>query len=216
MQPQRDLKQAGGVQMKKGKIVLFIAAAFFYAWILAELTYMQRTERVLFLFGYLLKEFDSLYVLWGVLLVVTMILIDTVFSDKPKTKKLHTGIISGIAVLVIGIVPVVYNTVVLNSYTTALERLSFVDDKKAIINEFHEPDDTSADITVYQYDGAVAKKLGEFPGFFSSHCIEEGKWDYTYDEWGRKLTVNIYYDEIIFLIKEEYDTGTWTQEFTLE
>ena len=202
--------------MKKGKIILFIAAAFFYAWILAELTYMQRTERVLFLFGCLVKEFDSLYILWGVLLVVTMILIDTVFSDKPKNKKLHTGIISGIAVIAVGIVPVVYNTVVLNSYTTALERLSFVDDKKAIINEFHEPDDICADITVYQYNGVVAKKLGEFPGFFSSHCIEEGKWDYTYDEWGRKLTLNIYYDEVSPFLKKEYDTGTWTQEFTLE
>ncbi|MCH5348519.1 MAG: hypothetical protein J1E40_04285 [Oscillospiraceae bacterium] len=203
--------------MKKGKIILYIAAAFFYAWLLAELTYMHRTERVLFLFGYFLKEYDSLYILWGVLLVVTMILIDTVFSDKPKTKKLHTGIISGIAVLVIGIVPVVYNTVVLNSYSTALENLSFVDSKNAIVNECHEPDDTSAEITVYQLDGYVARKLGEVPAWlFLDDYIQEGKWDYTYDEWGRKLTVNIYYDEVSPFLKKEYDTGVWTQEFTLE
>lgn len=203
--------------MKKGKIILFIAAAFFFAWLLAELTYMQRTERVLFLFGCLLKEFDSLYVLWGVLLAVTMILIDTVFSDKQKNKKLHTGIISGIAVLVIGIVPVVYNTVALNSYSIALERLSFVDGKKAIINETHKPDDGYAERIVYQLDGDVAKKLGEVPAWlFLNDYIQEGKWGYTYDEWGRKLTVNIYYDEVSPFLKKEYDTGTWTQEFTLE
>lgn len=203
--------------MKIKKIIAFIAVIFFYALLLAGLTYMQKTESVLFLFGYLLREFDSLYGLWLVLLAVTMILTGTDFFSKPKSKKLHTGIISGIVVLVVGIAPVVYDVVYLRIHSLAFEKLYLSDGKKVLINEVDEiAGYRHEECIVYQFNGIAAKKLGEIPEIFSNNCIEEGKWDHTYDESDKKLTINIYYDEMSPYIKEEYDTGVWKQEFTLD
>ena len=54
---------------------------------------------------------------------------------------------------------------------------------------------------------------------FSNNCLEQGKYEYEYDEKSKLLTVICEYgeygDDTVFL-KEEYDTGFMSYEFELE
>ena len=73
---------------------------------------------------------------------------------------------------------------------------------------------------VYQINGFAAKKAGEIDEtYFSNKCLSQDKYTYEYDEAGKKLTIiceyGTYGDGTVRL-KEEYDTGFWEKEFTLE
>ena len=73
---------------------------------------------------------------------------------------------------------------------------------------------------VYHINGFAAKKLGEIDEtYFSNKCLSQDKYTYEYDEASKKLTIiceyGTYGNEVVRL-KEEYDTGFWEKEFTLE
>ena len=70
-------------------------------------------------------------------------------------------------------------------------------------------------ISVYQINGIAAKKLGGInETYFSNKCLLQDKYSYEYDEAGKKLTVICEHGSAS--IEEEYGTGFWEKEFTLE
>ncbi|MDE5577277.1 MAG: hypothetical protein K2J11_07815, partial [Oscillospiraceae bacterium] len=73
---------------------------------------------------------------------------------------------------------------------------------------------------VYQINGIAAKKLGEIDeSYFSNKCLLQDKYTYEYDEASKKLTIICEYGTYgngVVRLKEEYDTGFWEKEFTLE
>lgn len=107
-----------------------------------------------------------------------------------------------------------------------MEQITLSDENKILLNEratyskFGERKFEYTYMDVYQIKGITVKKLGEInETYFSNKCLSQDKYSYEYDEQSKKLTViceyGTYGDSVVHL-KEEYDTGFWSGEFTLE
>lgn len=199
--------------MKSKKAAVLIAVIFVYAAVLAGFIYIQKTGRAFIIFGILIKEFSSLYSLLAVAFAVT---VAWVFR-KNNPPKFKAVILSCIAVL-LGLFPVIYDVGSYHGKRITAEILTLPDGEKVLLDEVHYSEE-SAEIFVYKIGGCIAKETGSlFEGYFGSgfYGMEQGCWEYTYDEAEKKLKIIIEYDELSPFIKEEYDTGFWEEEFILE
>lgn len=75
-------------------------------------------------------------------------------------------------------------------------------------------------LNIYQLSFITAERIGLIDEtVFSNNCLEQGKYEYEYDEKSKLFTVICEYgeygDDTVFL-KEEYDTGFMSYEFELE
>ena len=186
--------------MKSKKAVSVIAVILLYAAVFAGLVYMQKTGRAFIVFGRLIKEFSSLYFLFIIAFIVTVV---WVFREK-KAPKLKAVIISCIAVS-FGPFTDIYDTEFYHGRRIIAETLTLPDGENVLLDEVNDVhSDSFAYIYVYKISGCIAKETGIF-NEWGFHGIEQGCWEYTYDEFEKKLTITI-----------EYDTGFWEKEFNLE
>lgn len=75
-------------------------------------------------------------------------------------------------------------------------------------------------LNIYQLSFITAERIGFIDETdFSNDCLEQGKYEYEYDEKNKLLTVICEYgeygDDTVFL-KEEYDTGFMSYDFKLK
>ncbi|MDE5859692.1 MAG: hypothetical protein K2H23_04835, partial [Oscillospiraceae bacterium] len=73
---------------------------------------------------------------------------------------------------------------------------------------------SETEITVYKVKGIIAKKIGYCweSIYCDEYCLKENKWDYTYNETDKKLTLILRYDEP----RGEYAPDVLEKEFILE
>lgn len=203
--------------MKSKKAAVLIAVIFAYAAVLAGFIYMQKTGRAFIIFGILIKKFSSLYSLLAVAFAVTVVWV----FRKNNPPKFKAVILSCIAVL-LGLFPVIYDVGSYHGKRITAEILTLPDGEKVLIDEVHDSySEYFGEIFVYKIGGCIAKETGSLleaygSGFFA---MERGRWEYTYDEAEKKLTIIIEYDisdPLNPYINKEYDTGILKQEFILE
>lgn len=200
--------------MKYKKAVIFSAVILLYAAVFAGLIFMRQTGRHFVVFGRVVREFSSLCFLFVIAFLVT---VGWVLREK-NLPKVIVAILSCAAVL-FGLFCVVYDTEFHHNKRITVERLTLSDGKRVLLDEVcYGDDDSAAEVYVYKLSGCIAKEAGNFFEWFGVgfHGIEQGCWEYTYDETDKKLTITIEYDELNPYIKKEYDTGFWKEEFILE
>lgn len=162
----------------------------------------------------MIKEFSSLYTFLAVAFAVTV-----AWVVRKKTSKKFKAVIVSCVVFLFGLFPVIYDIEFYHGKRTAAETLTLSDGKKVFLDEVSY--DGGGEIYVYRINGCIAKEVGTFyEGYFGSglgfYGLEQGLWEYTYDEAEKKLTITVEYDELNPFIKKEYDTGFWSEEFILE
>lgn len=203
---------------KKTKIRIFdIVVIVILAAILGFLIYLKAVDRELFLFGYV---WYPNYI--GFFLEVLLL----AWIGAPKSKKRRNVIIVCAVMLVLEaglIVWAVYDNI---KNTADTEQITLSDRNKILLNEsttYGKIGEKKFEYTymdVYQINGIAAKKLGRIDEtYFSNKCLSQDKYSYEYDEQSKMLTVVCEYETYgdgTVRLKEEYDTGFWSGEFTLE
>lgn len=208
---------------KKTKIGIFdIVVIGFVAVILGFFIYLKIAGGELFLFGYVWHYTDIGNFLNALLCVWIFI----PWIGQPKSAKRRNILIlcAVLFVLEIGLISwAVYEDI---KYTADMEQITLSDGNKIFLKErttYSKFDERKYEYTyldVYQINGITSKKLGRIDEtYFSNKCLSQDKYAYEYDEAGKKLTViceyGTYGDSVVRL-KEEYDTGFWSEEFILE
>ncbi len=95
---------------------------------------------------------------------------------------------------------------------SAKEEINLPDGNNIVLYEKKSRSETS--ITVYMVKGIIAKKIGYcYESYYCDECcLKENKWDHTYNEADKKLTLILRYDEP----KGKYNPDVLEKEFTLE
>ncbi|MDE5991733.1 MAG: hypothetical protein K2G87_01645, partial [Oscillospiraceae bacterium] len=78
---------------------------------------------------------------------------------------------------------------------SAKEEINLTDGSKIVLYE--EKSSSGTTIDVYKVKGIIAKNIGYCweSIYCSDYCLKENKWDYTYNEADKKLTLILKYDE---------------------
>lgn len=208
---------------KKTKIGIFdIVVIGFAAVILVVFIYLKIAGGELFLFGYVWHYTD----IGNFLNAFVCVWIFISWAGQPKSAKRRNIMILGAALFVLEIVLISWAVYEDIKNTADMERITLSDGNKILLDErityikFDEKKFEYTYMDVYQINGITAKKLGEInESYFSNKCLSQDKYSYEYDEQSKKLTIiceyGTYGDSVVHL-KEEYDTGFWSEEFTLE
>ncbi|MDE5741734.1 MAG: hypothetical protein K2H90_04725 [Oscillospiraceae bacterium] len=209
----------------KKKIHIGISDIFVFvilAIILGFLIYLKAVDRELFLFGYV--WYPNYIGFFSEVLMFAWLLL--AWIGAPKSKKRRNVIIVCAVMLVLEAGLIVWSVYDHTKNTADTERITLSDGSEIILHErvtyskFGEKKFEYTYMDVYQINGITSKKLGRIDEtYFSNKCLSQDKYTYEYDEAGKKLTViceyGTYGDSVVRL-KEEYDTGFLSKEFTLE
>lgn len=188
--------------------------------ILALIIVLDVTKRELLLFGYLFEK----YFLTCVFYLTADISLFSGIKAKKINKKQKIAFIVGcvmtVVIIVLGL-PLWYGNI---KDTVDTERLTLSDGNEVLLRERVHPFSDGTDYTymdVYRIDGIIAKNLGKIDEtYFSNKCLLQDKYTYEYDETSKMLTIiceyGTYGENSAARLTEEYDTGFWEVEFTLE
>lgn len=186
--------------------VLVISAVIAIMLILYSLPNILRGT-TLYLFGNFIAEdiFRNLR-LWLIILIGLFVHIKY-FKEYNIAKKIIRSLFycASIVFLVYDIADTV------NSFS-AKEEINLSDGNKVVLYEQKSSSGTAID--VYKVKGIIAKEIGYCweSLYCDEYCLKENKWDYTYNETDKKLTLILRYDEP----KGEHDPDVLEEEFTLE
>ncbi|MDE6762725.1 MAG: hypothetical protein K2J73_03475 [Oscillospiraceae bacterium] len=164
-------------------------------------------DKTLYLFGNFIAEdifHDFIY--------LALFLIYLLFYIK-YFKKIHIAKKIILALLYcVGIVLSVYDIAYTVNSFLAKEEISLTDGSKIVLYEQKSSSGTAID--VYKVKGIIAKYIGYCweDIYCNEYCLKENKWDYTYNEADKKLTLILRYDEP----RGEYAPDVLEEEFTLE
>lgn len=202
-------------------ICVILGIEFFYG-------FLYFSEKELFVFGYVFDEYVvnfTAFLCWFVSYL--LIHIHGKRTGVSNLKKSSFITLLSLCAVMIGasVWGVVYNVSEAFDECRVSQRVTLSDGNELLLTEEITHSSINKDyelkyLNVYQLDGITAKRIGRVDETeFSNSCLEQGKYSYEYDENNRLLTVTceygIYGDENIHL-KEEYDTGFLTYDFTLE
>lgn len=208
-----------GRSVSSAGIWLFIIAI---AALLGFYIYLYKTESDLFLFGHIWdKQFLNVFYLALIFIGYLIMWIGQPKSGKRKVCMILCLVM--IAFYIWGIPYSIYRDV---KNTVDMERIVLSDGNEVLFTEtishvrIIEETFEHTYINVYQMNGIIVKKIGEInESYFSNKCLLQDKYSYEYDEADRKLTVLCEYGTYgnsVVTLKEEYDTGIWSEEFVLE
>lgn len=208
---------------KKTKIGIFdIVVIGFEAVILGLFIYLKIAGGELFLFGYV--WYVNFILVFFQMVMFISFFISWIGQPKSKKRIICMTLCAVMFVLQTGVIVwYVYDD---TKNITDTEQITLSDGNEILLKErisHYKIGETRFEDTymdVYQINGITAKKLGKIDEtYFSNKCLLQDKYAYEYDEVGKKLTViceyGTYGDSVVRL-KEEYDTGFWSEEFTLE
>lgn len=190
--------------------------------ILGFFIYLVRTDSELFLFGYVWKIND----IGNFFNILSAAAIFMAWKGKPKSKRRRNIMILAVVLLALEAGLLAWSAYDNINEKADRERLVLSDGKEVMLSEridYLKLSEKKLELTyidVYQINGIAAKKLGKIDeSYFSNKCLSQDKYTYEYDETSKKLTViceyGTYGDGFVRL-KEEYDTGFWSKDFTLE
>ncbi len=163
---------------------------------------MVKDHKTLFFSGYLLPERGFGYLSVSIVSLISAVIAAGRFFVKNKAKLNGSTIydflyfIGSCFVLLVFLIIAVGTIKDAKEYELASEKLILSDGNVVLINEFQEfPDYT--EIKVYKINGIIAKEIYAFreSSYFSDLCIKENKWDYSYSETDKKLTLILRYDK---------------------
>lgn len=194
----------------KNAVIVFLVIA---AWALIFLVLPKILEdKTLYLFGNFIAEgiFHNFGYLIGALICLLILIKDF------KSYKIAKKIIYPVALCFV-VVSSVYDIADTVNDFSAKKEINLPDGNKIIL---YEEDSTlygvpiGAGIRVYEVKGIIAKYVGYCweSHYCDEYCLKENKWDYTYDETDKKLTLILKYDKP----KDENGVGTRSEEFILE
>lgn len=161
---------------------------------LAGLNHILETGNTLYAFGYFIPHYMLVYVYIAVFFAVLFAksVCDCVSSFRKDKKKIGDDI-RRIIINCLMLVTFALRMKLTDSITTTIadEMIDLSDGSKVCINERGS---YNTYLDVYQINGIIAKSMtgGMHTDFSSQHCIEKGKWDYTYNESDKKLTILLY------------------------
>ncbi|MDE7279891.1 MAG: hypothetical protein K2N26_09230 [Oscillospiraceae bacterium] len=189
----------------KNAVIVFLVIA---VWVLIFLVLPKiLADKTLYLFGNFIAEdifHDFIY--------LALFLIYLLFYIK-YFKKIHIAKKIILALLYcVGIVLSVYDIAYTVNSFLAKEEISLTDGSKIVLYEQKSSSGTAID--VYKVKGIIAKYIGYCweDIYCNEYCLKENKWDYTYNEADKKLTLILRYDEP----RGEYAPDVLEEEFTLE
>lgn len=168
--------------------------------------------KTLYLFGNFIAE-DIFHSFIYLALILIYLLYDIKYLKKiPIAKKIIRALLYCAV-----IVSSVYDIADTVSSFSAKEEIVLPDGNKIIL---YEEDFTRYGgsfetlIDVYEVKGIISKYVGYCweSHYCDEYCLKENKWDYTYDETDKKLTLILKYDKP----KDENGVGTRSEEFILE
>lgn len=161
----------------------------------------------LYLFDNFISESIFLALLYLLVFAVESVLHIKFFKEYSIAKKIIYTLLS--CVIAAGLVHITANTV--NGFS-AKEEINLSDGNNIVLYEKKSRSETS--ITVYMVKGIIAKKIGYcYESYYCDECcLKENKWDHTYNEADKKLTLILRYDEP----KGKYNPDVLEKEFTLE
>lgn len=168
--------------------------------------------KTLYLFGNFIPE-SIFWVLWWLPFFAAEVVIHIKsFKEYTAFKKIFYTLLScGIAI------GMVYITVDEITDFSAKEEINLPDGNKIVLYEkdvmqYDRTNETA--IKVYKVKGIIANKIGYCweSRHFDDYCLKENKWEYTYDEADKKLTLILRYDKP----KDEDGVDIQSEEFTLE
>lgn len=208
---------------KKTKIGIFdIVVIGFEAVILGLFIYLKIAGGELFLFGYV--WYVNFILVFFQMVMFISFFISWIGQPKSKKRIICMTLCAVMFVLQTGVIVwYVYDD---TKNITDTEQITLSDGNEILLKErisHYKIGETRFEDTymdVYQINGITAKKLGKIDEtYFSNKCLLQDKYAYEYDEVGKKLTVTCEYGtygDSVVRLKEEYDTGFWSEEFTLE
>lgn len=166
----------------------------------------------LYLFDNFISESIFLALLYLLVFAVEIVLHIKFFKEYSIAKKIIYTLLS--CVIAAGLVHITANTV--NGFS-AKEEINLSDGNKIILYEediIQYGGRSETAIKVYKVKGIIAKEIGIcWESFYcDEYCLKENKWDYTYNEADKKLSLLLRYDEP----KDEDDPDILEEEFTLE
>lgn len=169
-------------------------------------------DKTLYLFDSFIAEgifHNSVSLIWILILL-------PIFIKDFKSYKIAKKIIYSVAICFAAVLSVYYIADTVKDFS-AKEEINLPDGNKIILYEedftrYGGPLETSID--VYEVKGIIAKYIGYCweSLYCDEYCLKENKWDYTYDETNKKLTLILKYDKP----KDENGVGTRSEEFILE
>lgn len=205
--------------MKSKEIVIGLIKFAVFILISLWIYFMVKNDKTLYLSGYLLPKRGFTYIGLSAIFLMSGLNVAWRFFKKNKAKlDDHTVTdLLGLIVYCFGIF--VYLSIAVGeikhaeNYGLASEMLVLSDESKVLINEC-EIYSGRAEIQVYKIKGIIAKEIGTFSesSYFFDYCLKENKWDYTYSEADKMLTLTFRYDEP----KDENDSGVREEKFTLD
>lgn len=208
---------------KKSKFRIFdIAAVGISALILGLSVYFKIVGGELFLFGYAWNSTDT----GNFLNAFLCVWIFTSWQEQPESAKRRKVMILCAVLFVLELGLLSWSAYEKINGKADRERLVLSDGNEILLSEriTHSTiGETKFEFTymdVYQIKGIAVKKLGRIDEtYFSNKCLSQDKYTYEYDGTSKKLTIiceyGTYGDGFVRL-KEEYDTGFWEEEFTLQ
>lgn len=169
--------------------------------------YLDKTGSEPFLFGRV----------WNIRILFTFLLlanaINKFFLLKKRSADRKTIITYGVLITLIAC-SFLYDVYSDIKNTTDTEQITLSDGNEIIFKEYIRKKEYTY-IDVYHVNGIIAKKLGYIDEiFFYNQCLLQDKYSYEYDEAGKKLTVICEHGSAS--LEEQYGTGFWEREFTLE
>ena len=197
--------------MKWKKAIGILALILVTIWVFLPM-YVRKMNITLYLFGNFIAEgifHNSLYLI-GALICLLIIITDF------KSYKIAKKIIYSVA-LCFSIVSSVCGIADALSDVSAKGEINLPDGNKIVLYEedfMQYGGELETAITVYNVKGIIAKEIGYCweSLYCDEYCLKENKWDYTYNEADKKLTLILRYDEP----KNEDDPDVLEKEFTLE
>ena len=197
--------------MKRIKeIVIFILIiAVFLIWISLPDILKNTT---LYFFGNCISESIFLDLLCLPVFAVGLVLHIKFFKEYNISKKIFYTLLS--CAIIAGLVYITLNAV---RHFSANEEINLPDGNKIVLYEediMQYGGRIETAIKVYKVKGIIAKRIGIcWESFYcNEYCLKENKWDYTYNEADKKLTLILKYNEP----KDENDPDVLEEEFTLE
>lgn len=197
------------IKVKNAVIVFSVIAGYvLIVWGMPKIL----ADKTLYLFDSFIAEgifHNSVSLIWILILL-------PIFIKDFKSYKIAKKIIYSVAICFAAVLSVYYIADTVKDFS-AKEEINLPDGNKIVL---YEEDFTlyggslETSIDVYEVKGIIAKYVGYCweSLYCDEYCLKENKWDYTYDEKDKKLTIIGRYDEL----KDENDTGFWSKEFTLE
>lgn len=193
------------------KIVIFLL-------FLAGLKYILETGNTLCVFRYFIPHNVFVYVCVAAFFAVLFVesICWCVSSFKKDKKKIGDDILRIISNCLL-FITFALRMKLIEPVTAAIayEMIDLSDGSRVCINE--RGSDNTTYLDVYQINGIIARSMtgGMNADFSSKRCIENDKWDHTYNESDKKLTIMLY-DNTDGTADEEGSTEVTEYEFTLK